>query len=119
MKDGGAQAVKLEGGAPILPQVEALSSAGIPVIGHLGLTPQSVHSLGGYRVQGRGEAGEILIPIAEGVFHRDDIRGELADLCAGRCPARQSSSDITLFKSVGAALGDLATAHAVYKKKTC
>lgn len=65
------------------------------------------------------EAGEILIPIAEGVFHRDDIRGELADLCAGRCPARQSASDITLFKSVGAALGDLATAHAVYKKKTC
>ena len=61
MKDGGAQAVKLEGGAPILPPVEALSSAGIPVIGHLGLTPQSVHSLGGYRVQGRGEAGEILI----------------------------------------------------------
>lgn len=61
MKDGGAQAVKLEGGAPILATVEALSSAGIPVIGHLGLTPQSVHSLGGYRVQGRGEAGEILI----------------------------------------------------------
>jgi len=61
MKDGGAQAVKLEGGAPILATVESLSSAGIPVIGHLGLTPQSVHSLGGYRVQGRGEAGEILI----------------------------------------------------------
>lgn len=61
MKDGGAQAVKLEGGTPILPQVESLSSAGIPVIGHLGLTPQSVHSLGGYRVQGRGETGEVLI----------------------------------------------------------
>ncbi len=61
MKDGGAQAVKLEGGTPILPQVEALASAGIPVIGHLGLTPQSVHSLGGYRVQGRGESGEALI----------------------------------------------------------
>ena len=61
MKDGGAQAVKLEGGAPVIPQVEALSSAGIPVIGHLGLTPQSVHSLGGYRVQGRGEAGESLM----------------------------------------------------------
>jgi 3-methyl-2-oxobutanoate hydroxymethyltransferase len=57
----GAQAVKLEGGAPVIPQVEALSSAGIPVIGHLGLTPQSVHSLGGYRVQGRGEAGETLM----------------------------------------------------------
>ena len=61
MKDGGAQAVKLEGGVPILPQVEALASAGIPVVGHLGLTPQSVHSLGGYRVQGRGEAGEALM----------------------------------------------------------
>ena len=40
MKDGGAQAVKLEGGVPILPQVEALASEGIPVVGHLGLTPQ-------------------------------------------------------------------------------
>lgn len=58
MKDGGAHAVKLEGGAPVLPQVEALASAGVPVIGHLGLTPQSVNLLGGYRVQGRGEAGE-------------------------------------------------------------
>ena len=61
MKDGGAQAVKLEGGHPVLPQIEALAAAGVPVIGHLGLTPQSVHSLGGYRVQGRGEAGEILM----------------------------------------------------------
>lgn len=61
MKDGGAQAIKLEGGAAILPQVEALASAGIPVIGHLGLTPQSVHSIGGYRVQGRGESGDILM----------------------------------------------------------
>jgi 3-methyl-2-oxobutanoate hydroxymethyltransferase len=58
MKDGGAHAVKLEGGAPVLPQVEALANAGVPVIGHLGLTPQSVNLLGGYRVQGRGEAGE-------------------------------------------------------------
>jgi 3-methyl-2-oxobutanoate hydroxymethyltransferase len=61
MKDGGAHAVKLEGGAPMLPQVETLASAGIPVIGHLGLTPQSVNMLGGYRVQGRGEAGEFLL----------------------------------------------------------
>ena len=61
MKDGGAHAVKLEGGAAVLPQVEALVSAGIPVMGHLGLTPQSVHQFGGYRVQGRGEAGEILM----------------------------------------------------------
>ena len=61
MKDGGAHAVKLEGGAPMLPQVEALASSGVPVIGHLGLTPQSVNMLGGYRVQGRGEAGERLV----------------------------------------------------------
>lgn len=61
MKDGGAHAVKLEGGAPMLPQVETLANAGIPVIGHLGLTPQSVNMLGGYRVQGRGEAGERLL----------------------------------------------------------
>ncbi len=61
MKDGGAQAVKLEGGAAVLPQVEALANAGIPVVGHLGLTPQSVNLLGGYRVQGRGESGEMLL----------------------------------------------------------
>lgn len=65
MKDGGAHAVKLEGGAPMLPQVEVLASAGVPVIGHLGLTPQSVNLFGGYRVQGRGEAGERLLQDAK------------------------------------------------------
>jgi len=61
MKEGGAHAVKLEGGQAMLPQIETLANAGVPVIGHLGLTPQSVNLLGGYRVQGRGESGEILI----------------------------------------------------------
>lgn len=61
MKEAGAHAVKLEGGARVLPQVEALVNAGIPVMAHLGLTPQSVHALGGYRVQGRDESGEILM----------------------------------------------------------
>jgi 3-methyl-2-oxobutanoate hydroxymethyltransferase len=51
---GRAQAVKLEGGERVLPMVEAITRADIPVLGHLGLTPQSVHRLGGYRVQGRG-----------------------------------------------------------------
>jgi 3-methyl-2-oxobutanoate hydroxymethyltransferase len=60
LKEGGAQAVKLEGGARVLGQVEALVGAGIPVMGHLGLTPQSIHALGGYRVQGRDAAGEVL-----------------------------------------------------------
>ncbi|WP_242419270.1 3-methyl-2-oxobutanoate hydroxymethyltransferase, partial [Frankia sp. CpI1-P] len=61
LKEGGAQAVKLEGGARVAPAVAALVGAGIPVIGHLGLTPQSIHALGGYRVQGRDEAGEVLL----------------------------------------------------------
>jgi len=62
LKEGGAQAVKLEGGRRVLPQVETLTGAGIPVMGHLGLTPQSVNVLGGVRrVQGRGDAGEELL----------------------------------------------------------
>lgn len=61
LKEGGAQAVKLEGGASVVPQVEAVVEAGIPCMGHLGLTPQSVHALGGYRVQGRGNAARKLL----------------------------------------------------------
>jgi 3-methyl-2-oxobutanoate hydroxymethyltransferase len=58
----GAQAVKLEGGRRRLPVVEALLDAEIPVMGHLGLTPQSVHALGGYRVQGQDlDAAEALV----------------------------------------------------------
>jgi len=57
----GAQAVKLEGGARVIPAVQLLVASGVPVMAHLGLTPQSVNVLGGYRVQGRGEAGEQLI----------------------------------------------------------
>ena len=55
MRKGGAQVVKLEGGAPMAPTVKFLTERGIPVCGHLGLTPQSVNQLGGYRVQGREE----------------------------------------------------------------
>lgn len=55
MKEGGAQAVKIEGGQRVAAQVEMLVSAGIPVMAHIGLTPQSVNALGGYRVQGRGD----------------------------------------------------------------
>jgi 3-methyl-2-oxobutanoate hydroxymethyltransferase len=62
LKEGGAQAVKLEGGRRVLPQVSMLVGAGIPVMGHLGLTPQSINVLGGVRrVQGRGDAGEELL----------------------------------------------------------
>ena len=55
LQETGAHGVKLEGGAHMADTVSALVERGIPVIGHLGLTPQSVHALGGYRVQGREE----------------------------------------------------------------
>jgi 3-methyl-2-oxobutanoate hydroxymethyltransferase len=55
MQATGCHGVKLEGGRPMAPTVRALVDIGIPVMGHLGLTPQSVHALGGYRVQGRDE----------------------------------------------------------------
>ena len=61
LKETGAQAVKLEGGYRVIRQVEELVSAGIPVMAHLGLTPQSVNVFGGYKVQGRGEDGERLL----------------------------------------------------------
>ncbi|MBC7659729.1 MAG: 3-methyl-2-oxobutanoate hydroxymethyltransferase [Chitinophagaceae bacterium] len=61
IQEGGAQAVKVEGGSAIVPQIRAMVTAGIPVVGHLGLTPQSIHTLGGYKVQGRGdEAAKML-----------------------------------------------------------
>ena len=62
MQEAGAHAVKLEGGAAMAPTVQRLVAAGVPVMGHIGLTPQSVHALGGYRVQGRtAEAAERLL----------------------------------------------------------
>jgi 3-methyl-2-oxobutanoate hydroxymethyltransferase len=58
MKEAGAHAVKLEGGAAVAPQVQAIVTAGIPVMAHIGFTPQREHTLGGYRVQGRGAAAD-------------------------------------------------------------
>jgi 3-methyl-2-oxobutanoate hydroxymethyltransferase len=56
LKEAGAAAVKLEGGVAVRPQIEAMIGAGIPVMGHLGLLPQSIHRMGGYRVQGKDAA---------------------------------------------------------------
>ena len=68
LKETGCQAVKLEGGASVCPQIAALSHAGIPVVAHIGLTPQSVNALGGNRVQGKtGEEAERLIEDARKV----------------------------------------------------
>jgi len=61
MKEGGAHAVKLEGGHEMSGQIELLSRGGVPVMAHIGFTPQSEHALGGYRVQGRGETAERIL----------------------------------------------------------
>jgi len=61
MQEGGAQVIKYEGGAHMVEVTEFLTTRGIAVCGHIGLTPQSVNQLGGFRVQGRGEAGEQLV----------------------------------------------------------
>ncbi|MEY3926835.1 MAG: 3-methyl-2-oxobutanoate hydroxymethyltransferase, partial [Actinomycetota bacterium] len=64
-KEAKVGAVKLEGGVKVVPQIEKLIAAGIPVMGHLGLTPQSVHALGGFKVQGRGDDGDRIIKDAK------------------------------------------------------
>jgi 3-methyl-2-oxobutanoate hydroxymethyltransferase len=68
LMQAGAQMVKLEGGGWTIPAIRFLVDRGIPVCGHLGFTPQSVHALGGYRVQGRGDSGAQL------------LRGQVAEL---------------------------------------
>jgi 3-methyl-2-oxobutanoate hydroxymethyltransferase len=86
VKEGGAEAVKLEGAGPTLKSIEGIVGAGIPVMGHLGLTPQSVNAMGGYRVQGRSEeAAKRLLSDAKdleqaGVFSivLEGIPGDLA-----------------------------------------
>ena len=65
MKEANAHAVKLEGGIEVAPQVEKLTLSGIPVMAHIGFTPQSEHNLGGYRVQGRGDAASRLVDAAK------------------------------------------------------
>ncbi|UZJ23606.1 3-methyl-2-oxobutanoate hydroxymethyltransferase [Rhodococcus antarcticus] len=67
LKEGLAHAVKLEGGERVAPQIRALTAAGIPVMAHIGFTPQSVNNLGGFRVQGRGDGAERLVLDAEAV----------------------------------------------------
>jgi 3-methyl-2-oxobutanoate hydroxymethyltransferase len=67
MKEGGAHAVKLEGGVRVAAQIKAIVDAGVPVMAHIGFTPQSEHGLGGYRVQGRGDAAEQVLTDARAV----------------------------------------------------
>jgi 3-methyl-2-oxobutanoate hydroxymethyltransferase len=91
MKEGGAHMVKLEGGTPMLDIVQVMSDYGIPVCAHLGLLPQSVHKLGGYRQQGRDELA------AKEILH-DALAMEAA------------GADVMLLESVPAALAQEVTA---------
>ena len=67
MKEGGGHCVKLEGGREMTSQIELLTRGGVPVMAHIGFTPQSEHALGGYRVQGRGETAQRLLDDAKAV----------------------------------------------------
>ncbi len=67
MKEAGAHSVKLEGGAEMAPQIELMTRGGIPVMAHIGFTPQSEHALGGYRVQGRGDAASKVLADAHAI----------------------------------------------------
>ncbi len=95
MKEGGAHMVKLEGGHSQLDSVRQLSSQGIPVCGHLGLQPQSVHKLGGYRVQGRETA------VADNI-QRDamDLQEAGADLLVLECVPANLAAEITQVVSI-------------------
>ena len=67
MKEGGCHAVKFEGGVRVAEQIRKVTEAGVPVLAHVGFTPQSEHRLGGYRVQGRGDGAEKLLADAHAV----------------------------------------------------
>jgi 3-methyl-2-oxobutanoate hydroxymethyltransferase len=91
MKQTGAEAIKLEGGFSRIEQIKAIVAAGIPVMGHLGFTPQSVHQLGGFKVQGRGDQANELVKDAlelekAGVFAvvLEMVPAELAELITGQ-----------------------------------
>ena len=91
----GAQGVKLEGGRPMAETVRALVERGIPVMGHLGLTPQSVHALGGYRVQGReAEAADRLLADARALEQAGACALVLELVPVG--PARRISEALTI-----------------------
>jgi 3-methyl-2-oxobutanoate hydroxymethyltransferase len=93
MKEGGCQAVKLEGGRVCAPQIAAITAAGIPVMAHVGFTPQREHAIGGYRVQGRGDAAEEVLADAMAVAEAgafavvlEMVPGELAKRVTAELP---------------------------------
>ena len=82
MKEGGAHCVKLEGGVEMVPQIEKLTRGGIPVMAHIGFTPQSEHALGGYRVQGRGDTADRVLTDAHAI-HDDGAFAVVMEMLPG------------------------------------
>ena len=95
MKEGGAQMVKLEGGAVMVDTVAQLAAQGVPVCAHLGLLPQSVHKLGGYRIQGR-EASDAEQILADALAMEQAGADLLVLECVPRALARQISEAVSM-----------------------
>jgi len=94
MKEGGCHAVKFEGGVRVAAQIRKVSDAGIPVMGHIGFTPQSEHQLGGYRVQGRGDDARRLLADAHAVEDAGAF-GVVLEMVPGDL-ARQVTSELDI-----------------------
>lgn len=94
MKESGADAVKLEGGVRVKEAIKALVDIEIPVMGHIGLTPQSIHRMGSYKVQGKGEEAEALIKDAKAVEEAGAFSVVL------ECVPRQLAKEITDMLSI-------------------
>jgi 3-methyl-2-oxobutanoate hydroxymethyltransferase len=105
MKETGCQAVKVEGGQTIAPTVRALVDAGIPVMGHIGLTPQSVHALGGYKVQGKGEAAAERLVADAAALEEAGCFGIVLELVPAGLSARVSKALQIPTIGIGAGLG--------------
>jgi len=104
MKEADVHAIKLEGGAEMVPQVELLSRSGIPVMAHMGFTPQSEHTLGGYRVQGRGDDAQRLIDIAK-AFEKAGAFALLIEMIPGDVAAEITRSVSIPTVGIGAGSG--------------
>jgi len=95
VKEAGAEAVKIEGGAEVVSRIKAILNAGIPVLGHIGLTPQSVNKLGGYKVQGRSpDSGKELLKSAVSLERAGSFAVVLE--CVPKVLARKITDKLTI-----------------------
>ncbi|MFT2816755.1 3-methyl-2-oxobutanoate hydroxymethyltransferase [Leifsonia sp. A12D58] len=104
MKEAGAHAVKIEGGLEVVPQVEKLAANGIPVMAHIGFTPQAEHQLGGYRIQGRGPDADRLMAEAK-ALERAGAFGILIEMIPGELATAITASVDIPTVGIGAGVG--------------